>query len=222
MGFDIRTWTQLFLHTVLHAFGESRVVCAGLQGSYARGEATEHSDIDAVVILDDVTIGDLDTYRGALDSLPARERSCGFLAGRRELCCWDPADLLPLYYDTRPLYGNLDFLLPLFGREDAVRALHTGACALYHACCHSYLHGSGAALPGLCKSAFFLLRLKYFCETGRYLLQRQALAECLAEPDRGILQLAPDGSEADRRQCTDRLLTWCAGLIARTKGKAPA
>lgn len=214
MAFDIHTWTQRFLHTILHAFGESRVVCIGLQGSYARGEATADSDIDVVVILDDVSIGDLDTYRDALDGLPVRERSCGFLAGKRELCRWDPADLLLLYYDTRPLHGTLDFLQPLFGREDAVRALHTGACALYHACCHSYLHGSGDALPGLCKSAFFLLRLKYYCEAGRYVLQRQALAECLAEHDLRILQLTPDGSEADRRRCTDRLLIWCAGLIA--------
>ena len=40
-----------FLQALDRAFGE-RVWFVGLQGSYGRGEATETSDIDVVVILD--------------------------------------------------------------------------------------------------------------------------------------------------------------------------
>lgn len=56
-----------------------------LQGSYGRGEATETSDIDAVVILDELTVTDIQTYSIMLDTLPYRELICGFLSGKDEI-----------------------------------------------------------------------------------------------------------------------------------------
>lgn len=48
---DITAWTKNFLQTLNETFA-NRVWFVGLQGSYGRGEATETSDIDVVVILD--------------------------------------------------------------------------------------------------------------------------------------------------------------------------
>ena len=48
---DIHTWMETFLEALDRTF-PARVRFVGLQGSYGRGEATEGSDIDAVVILD--------------------------------------------------------------------------------------------------------------------------------------------------------------------------
>ena len=45
------------------AFGP-RLLYVGLQGSYLRGEATENSDIDIMVVLDGLHAQDLRTYRG--------------------------------------------------------------------------------------------------------------------------------------------------------------
>lgn len=100
-------------------FGE-RLWFAGLQGSRGRGEETEESDIDLVVILDELTPGDIRTYDKMLDGLPDRELACGFLSGKEELFRWEPSDLFQFYYDTRPIVGSLDELL---GRidEEAVR-----------------------------------------------------------------------------------------------------
>ena len=50
---DINAWIQNFLQTLNNTFG-ARVWFVGLQGSYGRGEATENSDIDVVVILDEL------------------------------------------------------------------------------------------------------------------------------------------------------------------------
>ena len=50
---DITTWMKNFLQTLNETFG-NRVWFVGLQGSYGRGEATETSDIDMVVILDNL------------------------------------------------------------------------------------------------------------------------------------------------------------------------
>ena len=49
---DITAWMQNFVQILDDTFG-NRVWFVGLQGSYAREEATETSDIDTVVILDE-------------------------------------------------------------------------------------------------------------------------------------------------------------------------
>ena len=66
----------------------------GLQGSYARGEATETSDIDVVFILDELRANDLKIYSDMLDALPNRELVCGFVSGKAELYGWESSDLL--------------------------------------------------------------------------------------------------------------------------------
>ena len=48
---DIKSWLDEFLKALSDTFAE-RICFVGLQGSYGRGEATENSDIDVVVILD--------------------------------------------------------------------------------------------------------------------------------------------------------------------------
>jgi predicted nucleotidyltransferase len=55
---DISTWMQDFLQTLNEAFA-NRVWFLGLQGSYGRGEATQTSDIDVVVILDELSVADI-------------------------------------------------------------------------------------------------------------------------------------------------------------------
>ena len=58
---EITAWTNMFLNALNENFGE-RVWFVGLQGSFARGEATETSDIDMVVILDELSPSDVANY----------------------------------------------------------------------------------------------------------------------------------------------------------------
>ena len=81
---DITVWMQSFLQTLNETFA-NRVWFVGLQGSYGRGEATETSDIDVVVILDELSAADIQTYNTMLNSLPNRELICGFLSGKQEV-----------------------------------------------------------------------------------------------------------------------------------------
>ena len=71
----ISSWIDTFLKALQETFGE-RVWFVGLQGSYGRGEATEGSDIDVVVILDALTAEDVRAYGAMLDTLAHRERIC--------------------------------------------------------------------------------------------------------------------------------------------------
>ena len=50
MSFQIYNWLEKYVHEVVSTFGY-RIWFIGVQGSYARGEATEESDIDVVLIL---------------------------------------------------------------------------------------------------------------------------------------------------------------------------
>ena len=81
---EIRQYMEQAQSLLLRAFPE-RLICLGLQGSYARGEATEESDIDLVVILDRVGMEELLTYRRILDQLPKREspKYSGYSVGSR-------------------------------------------------------------------------------------------------------------------------------------------
>ena len=87
----ITTWMEHFLTALHKTFGD-RISFIGLQGSYARGEASDTSDIDVVVILDSVSAADLKDYRAMLDPLPHRDRICGFFSGKQELLNWEPSD----------------------------------------------------------------------------------------------------------------------------------
>ena len=99
---SITPWMEEFTAAVRAAFGE-RVYCIGLQGSYGRGEAGPDSDIDVVVILDQLTPRDIKVYQALLAALPHRAEVCGFLSGKGELLGWEPSDLFQFYHDTTPV-----------------------------------------------------------------------------------------------------------------------
>ena len=124
---EITTWLDDFLKALNENF-ENRVWFVGLQGSYGRGEATETSDIDIVVILDELSSSDIGVYNAMLDTLPDRDLICGFLSGKNELFHWEPSDLFQFYYDTTPIKGSLDELLAVIDETAVSRAIKIGAC----------------------------------------------------------------------------------------------
>ena len=154
----IQSWTEHFLPRLLDVFPD-QVLFAGLQGSYRRGEATENSDIDMVVILERAEIQDLKTYRQLVRGMEFGERVCGFLCSRSELEHWPRFDLIQLALDTVPLYGSLEELVS-FTASDVQDAVLIGASTLYHDAVHSYLYAADPEheLVRLEKSLFFLLR----------------------------------------------------------------
>ena len=65
---DVTAWMHNFLQTLNETFAK-RVWFVGLQGSYGRGEATETSDIDIVVILDELSAMDIQIYHDMVSSM---------------------------------------------------------------------------------------------------------------------------------------------------------
>ena len=213
---DISTWMQDFLQTLNEAF-TNRVWFVGLQGSYGRGEATKTSDIDIVVILDELSALDIQTYNTMLDTLPHRELICGFLSGKNELMKWEPSDLFQFYYDTTPIKGSLDELLTVIDDAAVGRAIKIGACNIYHGCVHNMLHEkSEDILRGLYKSASFVVQAIVFRQTGKYIKHQKDLLGVVSADERKIVETLlklKSGDAVEFDTMSEELFVWAKKLI---------
>ncbi len=176
-----------FISAVKNAF-ENKIVFIGLQGSRARNEETQNSDIDTVVILDNLSFDDLINYKTAIKNLPHRDKICGFISGKSELINWEKSELFQFYYDTLPYFGNLDFIKELITLEDIKHSIKTGACSIYHACCHNTLHeNSNEILNELLKAAVIIIQATVFLKTGKYIKYKNELEAYSSEKEKEII-----------------------------------
>lgn len=201
----------------LKAVFPNRLWFVGLQGSYARGEATENSDIDIVVILDELSVSDIKKYNQLLNRIPERELMCGFISGKNELLNWNVTELFQFYYDTKPLIGSLDDLLFLIDDVSIDEAIKAGACNIYHACVHNMLYEKNSdILKSLYKSAAFVIQAICFKQTGKYISRKAALLEAVNEENKLILNTfinLKNGCEIDFQQMSEILFNWSKSLI---------
>ncbi|MBQ4631483.1 MAG: nucleotidyltransferase domain-containing protein [Clostridia bacterium] len=183
---DITVWMQNFLQILNENFRD-RVWFVGLQGSFARGEATETSDIDVVVILDELSAMDLQTYNNMLDTMSHRELICGFLSGKKDIMNWEPSDLFQFCHDTTAIKGSLDEVLTVVDESAVNRAIKFGPCNIFHGCVHNMLHEkSEDILRGLYKSASFVVQAIVFKQTGNYIKHQEELL-LAAMPDEQVI-----------------------------------
>ncbi|MBR3609898.1 MAG: nucleotidyltransferase domain-containing protein [Oscillospiraceae bacterium] len=208
---NIEVWMDDFITALDEIFGE-RVYFVGLQGSYARGEATETSDIDAVVILDEFSADDIRKYNAMLDGLPNRELACGFISGKEEILNWEPSDLFQFYYDTKSIKGSLDELLTKIDAESVRRAIKIQVCNIYHGCVHNMLHEKNEEiLKGLYKSASFAVQAICFMETGKYITKQKDLLESVSPVEQEITKIFIDlkkGNPVDFEKMSLKLFEW--------------
>jgi predicted nucleotidyltransferase len=213
---DINLWMERFTKLLKETFDE-RIYFVGLQGSQARGEATEKSDIDVVVILDKLTVDDIKAYGGMIDTLPNRELLCGFLSGKDELINWEPSDLFQFYYDTEPIVGSLDELLTIIDKKAVDRAIKIGACNIHHGCVHNILYEkSDNILYGLYKSASFVIQAIVFRDTGNYIKQQNKLIEVVNNETKEILNVfiaLKNGVAVEFDKMSECLFNWVRKLI---------
>lgn len=208
---EIKEWLKDFSEALKETFG-TRIWFVGLQGSYGRGEATETSDIDLVVILDEVSPADIRTYDKMLNKLPNRELVCGFFAGRDELFGWEPSDLFQFVHDTTPIVGSLDELLSRIDKAAVDRAIRIGACNIYHACVHNMLYEKSAdVLQSLYKSAVFTVQAICYRETDVYTKSQKKLLDIAASEDQAVVRTflhLKNGGAADFEKMSDELFLW--------------
>ena len=217
---DITSWMNDFLQRLNETFG-NRVWFVGLQGSYGRCEATETSDIDVVVILDELSSSDIQDYNAILDTLPHQELICGFLSGKNEILNWEPSDLFQFYYDTTPIKGSLDELLTVINEAAVSRAIKIGACNIYHGCVHNMLFDkSDDILRGLYKSASFVVQAIAFKQTGKYIKHQKDLLGVVSADERKIIETflkLKNGDAVDFNLMSETLFAWSKKWIEDKK-----
>ena len=226
---DIKNWMNTFLDALNTTFSD-RVWFVGIQGSYGRGEATETSDIDVVVILDEVSATDIQNYNDMLDALSHRDLICGFFSGKKEIMNWEPSDLFQFCHDTTPIKGNLDEVMAVVDESAVNRAIKIGACNIYHGCVHNMLHEkSEEILRGLYKSASFVVQAIVFQQTGNYIKHQEELLHVVSSNEQVIVETfmnLKNGGTVDFNLMSETLFEWSKKWIdvnrngADTAGRA--
>ena len=215
---DITIWMPKFLQALNETFG-NRVWFVGLQGSYGRGEETETSDIDIVVILDELSAIDIQIYNSMLDTLPHRELICGFLSGKKEIMNWEPSDLFQFCHDTTPIKGSLDEILAVIDESAVNRAIKIGACNIFHGCVHNMLYEkSEDILRGLYKSASFVVQAIAFKQTGNYISHQKVLLQVVSFDERVIVETflnLKNGGAIDFNSMSETLFAWSKKWISK-------
>ena len=208
---DITAWMNDFLQKLNHTFG-NRVWFVGLQGSYGRGEATETSDIDIVVILDELSAVDIQTYNEMLDTMTHRNLICGFLSGKKEIMNWEPSDLFQFCHDTTPINGSLDEVLTVVDESAVIRAIKIGVCNIYHGCVHNMLiDKSEDILRSLYKSASFVVQAIVFKQTGNYIKHQEELLTVANLNEQAIINTflsLKKGGTVDFTPMSETLFDW--------------
>lgn len=173
---------------------DKRLLYVGLQGSYLRNEADEYSDIDIMVIIDEMTVHDLDDYKRVLISIVYLERSCGFICGKSEMANWNPLEVCQLLHTTKDLYGKLADFVPTYTVEDEKNYIKLSLGNLFHEICHRYIHSDRernvVRLPLTYKSVFFIIQNMYYIDSGIFIDTKRELIKHLKNQDKEVMEMA--------------------------------
>lgn len=216
---DISHYLSQLTASLQRQFG-ARLSYVGLQGSYLRGEATEHSDIDVMVVVDGLRVSDLDCYRTIIQSLEKPEQSCGFICSNADLKNWNPLEIFHVLHGTQDYYGVLRDLVPAYSMQDIRNFVKISLNNLYHEICHRYIHAgpekSRIQLPGSYKSAFFILQDLYYLKHGTYIQSKAELLPLLSGQNHAVLARAMElatGDAYDFPESFSLLFTWCQDTL---------
>ena len=218
---DIKVYLPKLIELLLHHF-ESRLLYVGLQGSYLRGDATATSDIDIMVVIDELNVQDLDYYRNIIHSMEYADKSCGFICSRTDLAHWNPLEIAHLLHTTKDYYGTLMDLVPSYTTQDLQNFIKLSLNNLYHEICHRYIHSKTPKDPdrlrGSYKSVFFILQNLHYLKTGNFPATKADLLQVLDGNDQHVLARAltlESGNSFDFDGSFSLLFAWCQETLSK-------
>ena len=212
---DIKNYISRLINLLQYQFA-SRLLYVGLQGSYLRGEVTNNSDIDVMVVNEDLSVSDMDQYRSIIQSLEHSEKSCGFICSKEDLANWNPLEICHLLHGTKDYYGVLQKLIPMYTEYDIRNFVKLSLNNLYHEICHRYIHAESskniAKLSVTYKGVFFILQNWYYLKHGVYIGTKAELLSLLDGKNHAVLERSMElnnGILHDFSESYELLFTWC-------------
>ena len=219
-SFNINNYMENLISRSKESFGK-RLVYVGQQGSWLRGEATENSDIDVMIVIDGFSVKDMRTYRDILKEIGWYEKSCGFICGKDDLANWNPLESLQLKFTTKDLIGKLENLLPPATRQDEVNYVKISLGNFYHEICHRFIHAgeekSRNKLRASCKQLYFVIQNLHYLESDDFILKKSDLKAAVSEQDREMLFIPELSDDYDFDKTYASVITWCQKVFARIK-----
>lgn len=198
----------------------ARLLYVGLQGSYLRGEATDNSDIDIMVIIEDLKVWDLEHYRAIVQSLGHFEKSCGFICSKTDLANWNPLEIQHLLNSTKDYYGALIDFTPPHTEQDVRNFVKLSINNLYHEICHRYIHAEDnqniPSLSGSYKCVFFILQNLYYLQQGSFVGTKAELLPLLDGKNRAVLKRSielSNGVAHNFQESFELLFSWCQETV---------
>lgn len=218
---DINCYMEKLIELLKDRF-ESRLIYVGLQGSYLRGEATENSDIDVMVVINNLSVKDLEIYRSLIQSLGDFDKSCGFICSRDDLAHWNPLEICHLLHTTRDYVGKLSELVPTYTKDDIETFIQVSVNNLYHAICHHYVHAESNHdmdnLSSIYKGVFFILQNLYYLNNETFVATKNELLSLLKGKDHAVLKRSIELSQGishDYSESFELLFSWCQETIKK-------
>ena len=209
MNFNVNDWINDLAKKLEKNFG-NRLLFIGLQGSYRRGEAKPTSDIDVVVILDELGIENLKKYKQIIGTMPDNEKACGFISGKNEIKNWPKMEIFQFKNDTKAIFGSLDNLLPEVTKNDIETYIKTSSATLYHMVVHSYLYDKTYDnIKMVLKSLFFMFQAVEYLRNGKYISTKKELINILPQDEKEMLEINIDIlSETEAEMFFDKLVKY--------------
>ena len=194
MMIDIEKYITKLIQLLSQSFGD-RLIYVGLQGSYLRGEATQQSDVDIMVVIDELRVQDLTTYRTAIQTLEHFDRSCGFICSKRDITCWNPLEIGHLLNTTKDYYGTLCGLVPAYTETDMRNFVKMSV-----------------------NSVFFILQNLYYLTHGKFVNTKAELLSKLDGKDHAVLKHAIEINQYSVYNFEENftlLFEWCQNVLQR-------
>ncbi len=195
---------------------DSRLLYVGLQGSYLRAEATDSSDIDIMVVIDELSVSDLNSYRAIIRSMEYSDKSCGFICSKSDIANWNPLEIWHVLNGTKDYYGVLSKLVPEYTENDIRNFIKVSINNMYHEICHRYIHAESnkdiAQLAGTYKGVFFILQNLCYLMHGRYAATKAELLPLLEGKNYAVMKRSIElnsGITHDFSDSFELLFTWC-------------
>ncbi len=181
-------WLDRFVAKLKDTFG-NRLVYVGHHGSWARGEGEAGSDIDTIVILDQVESKDLTTFRDLISSMPnAKSLASGFLLSVAEHRVWPRFDGVQFFYECRALYRRPEDIVKKPTPADLLEDIRVKASSNLLVARHYLLYPHGLMkivhkLHYPFKCCFFGLQSWVLLREGRFIARKEDLLNVLSDPD---------------------------------------
>ncbi len=229
----VDSWLGDFVGRLRDEFG-ARLAFVGHHGSWARGEAVGDSDIDTVVVLDQIGPQDLVVYRSVVDSMPSGGRGAsGLLNSVPEMRARPRSELLQYFYGCQVLYGSVDGVVQRPASadlmEDARRKASDNLLAARHYLLYPHnLAEKVHALHYPFKECVYALQAWMLAQTGQFIARKEDLLAALADAeDKSVIAVARDwrktreDREARPRYYVELLERWSRQMLLRLGEVSP-